>query len=288
MIQVKKDYDNPPAALNSKGCQNQLKKALIEKDQHIFSSHCYRDATYEALKSDIYHRKCGYCESDTTAGAALQVDHYRPKKRIQEDQTHTGYYWLGYEWSNLILVCSTCNSKKSNQFPLESSGKRVRQAPLDNHGELDRNASRADSSALLGEKPLLLNPEIDNPELHLVFLPNGEIRSRTEQGQKTKEICDLNRADLVIARKTIVDNFLAEIREDLNDFKNQRIDKKTLQHSLKKIMTRIFKSLSPTQPYSRLGWFMFHKFEVFFVKPLESKQQQVLKKAFQLFKEGKL
>jgi hypothetical protein len=27
--------------------------------------------------TDIYHRKCGYCETDTTAGAALQVDHYR-------------------------------------------------------------------------------------------------------------------------------------------------------------------------------------------------------------------
>jgi len=39
----------------------------------------------------------------------------------------------------------------------------------------------------------------------------------------------LNRENLIIARKTIVDNFLAEIREDLNDFKNQRIDKKTLQ-----------------------------------------------------------
>lgn len=287
MISVKKDYNNPPAGLNTKGCQNQIKKALIEKDNHNFSSYYYRDATYDVLKTQIYHSKCGYCETDTTAGAALQVDHYRPKKRIYDDSSHTGYYWLAYEWSNLILVCSACNSKKSNQFPLELTGKRVTQPPLDCQG-LDKNACQANSAMMAAEKPLLLNPEIDKPELHLVFLPNGEIIEKTQRGKKTKEICDLNRDDLVIARKTIVDNFLAEIRDDLNEFKNKRIDKKTLRHSLKKIFIRIFKNLSPTQPYSRLAWFMFHKFEIFFVKPLDKKQQQLVKQAFQLFKEGKL
>jgi uncharacterized protein YPO0396 len=76
---------------------------------------------------------------------------------------------------------------------------------------------------------------------------------------------------------------LAEIRADLNDFKNHHIDEKTLRRSLKRIFTRIFKSLSATHPYSRLGWFMFHKFDIFFVNSLESKQQKVVKKAFQLF-----
>ncbi|MEN8218934.1 MAG: hypothetical protein ABFS56_21695 [Pseudomonadota bacterium] len=138
------------------------------------------------------------------------------------------------------------------------TGKRVTQPPLDFHG-LDKNACQADSPIMAAEKPLLLNPEIDKPELHFIFLPNGEIIEKTQRGKKTQEICDLNRDDLVIARKTIVDNFLAEIRYDLNEFKNKRIDKKTLRHSLKKIFIRIFKSLSPTQPYSRLAWFMFHK-----------------------------
>jgi uncharacterized protein (TIGR02646 family) len=287
MISVKKDYNNPPEGLNTKACQNQIKKALIEKDNHNFSSYYYRDATYEVLKNQIYHRKCGYCETDTTAGAALQVDHYRPKKHLQDDSSHSGYYWLAYEWSNLILVCSACNSKKSNQFPLELAGKRVTQPPLDCNG-LDKNACQADSAIMAAEKPLLLNPEIDKPESHFIFLPNGEVIEKTQRGKKTKEICDLNRDDLVIARKAIVDNFLAEIRYDLNEFKNKRIDKNTLQHSLKKIFSKIFQSSYRTKPYSRLAWFMFHKFEIFFVKPLEKKQQQIVKQAFQLFKEGKL
>ncbi len=113
------------------------------------------------------------------------------------------------------------------------TGKRVTQPPLD-FQELDKNACWADSPIMAAEKPLLLNPEIDKPELHFVFLPNGKIIEKTQRGKKTKEICDLNRDDLVIARKTIVDNFLAEIRDDLNEFKNKLIDKKTLQHSLKK------------------------------------------------------
>ncbi len=73
MISVKKDYNNPPAGLSTMGCQNKIKKALIEKDKHTFSSYYYRGATYEVLKNQIYYSKCGYCETDTTAGAALQI-----------------------------------------------------------------------------------------------------------------------------------------------------------------------------------------------------------------------
>ena len=160
--------------------------------------------------------------------------------------------------------------------------------PLDNHGKLDKPLCRADSPTLLAEKPLLLNPEIDEPELHFVFLPNGEIKALSEKGQKTEQICKLNRFDLVLERKTKVDQFISKIRRLADYFIQGIINEDTLHYSLKLLFIDILKAQSPEQPYSQLAWFMFKKFEWFFLKPLGTKQQEVIRKAFQLFKQGKL
>ncbi len=205
------------------------------------------------------------------------------KYQIKEEDTHTGYYWLGYEWNNLIPACEKCNRAKSNAFPLEPMGIRVKEPPLNRHGELETHLCRVDSPTLLAEKPLLLNPEIDNPELHFVFCPNGEIKAVTERGQKTVEICQLNRLELVLARKEIVDNVIDKIRQLTNDFIQSVINEDTLYYSLKHLFFEILKAQSPDNAYSQLAWFMFKKFEWFFLQPLDIKQQKIVKKAFQLF-----
>jgi hypothetical protein len=48
----------------------------------------------------FYKNKYAYCETNTLAGATLQVEHYRPKAKLIEDTDHLGYYWLAYEWTN--------------------------------------------------------------------------------------------------------------------------------------------------------------------------------------------
>jgi hypothetical protein len=39
---------------------------------------------------------------------------------------------------------------------------------------------------------------------------------------------------------------------------------------------------------TKLRWFMFYKFELFFISSLGIKQQEIVKRAFTLFKQGKL
>ena len=65
---------------------------------------------------DIYYNKCAYCED---IDAKPEVEHYRPKKKVSEDSSHPGYYWLCYEWTNLLPSCHYCNTEsgKRNQFP---------------------------------------------------------------------------------------------------------------------------------------------------------------------------
>jgi hypothetical protein len=48
---------------------------------------------------------------------------FRPKGGwVQNDGdalTQPGYYWLAYEWSNLLISCQLCNQEfKKNRFPL--------------------------------------------------------------------------------------------------------------------------------------------------------------------------
>lgn len=278
MISVKKDYDNPPDKLKSENCKNKIKEMVKARK---FSGGYYGHETVKKALAEIYRNKCAYCESDPTAGAALQVEHYRPKDKLKEDDSHPGYYWLGHEWSNLLLACPKCNGKgaKSNHFPIDPEGIRV----FDPTG-----GYRADLPAFLAERPLLLNPESDAPEKHFVFLPNGEIKGITERGRKTVAICNLNREHLVLARKKMVDDFLSRIREYLHDYGYGKCDKATLEYSVKKLFADLLRSQSPENPYSRMSWFMFKKFELFFKKSLGEKQWQILERLFESFSKNRL
>ncbi len=278
MISVKKDYDSPPDKLESENCKKKIRQMTEERK---FSGYYYRDETVKKALMEIYHHKCAYCESDPTAGATLQVEHYRPKTKLKEEASHPGYYWLGHEWTNLLLACPNCNGSgaKSNHFPIESEGVRV----------FDHTSGyRADSPAFMAEIPLLLNPESDRPEEHFVFLSDGKIRGITERGEKTSDICKLDREHLVLARKKVVDDFLNKIREYLDDCNNGSCDEETLRYSVKKLFLDLLRAQSPEKPYSLMCWFMFGKFELFFRKPLGEKQWQVVERLFELFRKNQL
>jgi 5-methylcytosine-specific restriction endonuclease McrA len=77
---------------------------------------------------DLYPYKCAYCETDSS-GSSLQVEHFRGKdkniRNTKDTKDRHAYYWLAYEWSNLLLICSDCNGAKSDYFPLEANGVRV-------------------------------------------------------------------------------------------------------------------------------------------------------------------
>src|ERR1700690_2130973 len=61
-------------------------------------------------------RICAYCGMSTNG---LDVEHFRPKGSIRNDQAHKGYWWLAYEVSNYLLGCTVCNrNRKKTSFPL--------------------------------------------------------------------------------------------------------------------------------------------------------------------------
>ena len=287
MISIKKDFDNIPPRLASDNCRQQLLLALAEKNKHLFKGYYYRDGCRPLLEVSYYH-KCGLCETKVGAATVGRVDHYRPKKRVHGLVMHKGYYWLGYEWSNLIFICDRCNNKKFDHFPIEDESHRLSSPPVLGNGDIDFFSFVLDTAILQNERALILHPELDTPEKHFIFLPNGEIKGITNNGKTTIEKCGLNRQELTLARKKKIDKIHRRLHNCLSRFEKQIISKPTFLSHLTEIFEDVREMKFPSEEYSRLGFFMFIKFDLFFIQPLGPKQQKIVSHAFQFFLNGKI
>jgi hypothetical protein len=182
---------------NVQGCPTTW-KAKIDED-------LYREFR-QVFLYDAFYRKCAYCESKIGHVSAVQVEHYRPKRCLSDDLgtvSHPGYFWLSYEWWNLLPTCNNCNTwhtdpisgqrnpGKATKFPIQ--GARVLGPSQDCDGW---------HFELAGERALLLNPYVDEPEAHIGFDANGLPFSKTPQGAATILLCDLKRESLRERRAT--------------------------------------------------------------------------------------
>jgi uncharacterized protein (TIGR02646 family) len=164
-------------------------RAAGRKPQDVFKSAVWGDLKDHLVT--LFRHKCAYCEGRCESVARFEVEHFRPKRKVTEDLTHPGYYWLAYEPTNLLPSCPRCNGggAKMNQFPLSNGSPRVSEpGPLD---------------ALQQESPLLLNPyEPEDPALHLRYTDIGTVEAVTNslRGETSIRVYDLNREALMIER----------------------------------------------------------------------------------------
>jgi hypothetical protein len=164
---------------------------------------------YKKQKATIwafFNGKCAYCEARLTGNQHGDVEHFRPKKAVirndgkavrdsRTGEAHQGYYWLAYDWHNLLPSCEICNGPatsaggeplgKRNYFPLADESRRAF-GPDDD---------------LSKEKPLLLHPYLDQPEKELIFDDLGLVAGTTERGKATVELLKLNREGLIDSRR---------------------------------------------------------------------------------------
>lgn len=160
-----------------------LAEASKEQALQDGSSHVVLDSVYGAFAvrkalEKLFHDKCAYCESNTTAGADWEVEHFRPKGRVAERRDdHPGYYWLAYEWENLYPSCQHCNQKRRDRprWGDVSAATGPAKGKLDQFPLADE-AGRAMSPGddLTAEDRLLLDPTIDDPEEHIRFDVHGQ------------------------------------------------------------------------------------------------------------------
>jgi hypothetical protein len=151
--------------------------------------------------------------------------HFRPKGQVNEayrvvtiqtvkgqQSEHPGYFWLAYNWENLLPSCALCNivKGKKNQFPISSpayvsvwqalvkgqvnmlkknfiASKRLRNVYYLQPVDLDEFEGR-----------LLLHPYLDEPRAHLRFGDTGTISAieGSELGRHSIEVYDLDNQPL--------------------------------------------------------------------------------------------
>lgn len=176
---IRLNRDRSPAAIheNFHG-SNRLKfeKELMEERRSIFQGsedkHNFKPSRWKKAKAQLLKEtggKCAYCEAPTSVVAFGDVEHFRPKSI---------YWWLAYCYENYLASCALCNQAfKKDKFPCKNSrtrGPNIRSNTTDSFiaskvGLITPDpfdAAAIDSFAQLHEqeRPLLLNPYIDDPE----------------------------------------------------------------------------------------------------------------------------
>lgn len=267
MRKINKDFGNIPKALISKTCTGRV-DSIVQQQKYNGNSDYYAHSDVRKELERYYNNKCGFCETDPTAGAYLEVEHYRPKSEVK-NETHLGYYWLAHEWSNLLYACRRCNGGKSSHFPIKSTGIRILKHPMLPNGNLDVSKCVITDSGLQKEEALLLHPEIDDPNEHLVFFSNGEIKGLTDRGEQTILICQLGRTTLQLARKKMIEDTMFSLMQDISAFKEGEIDKNALKYNIKKELLKIVNIYTENKAYSILALMMFKQFDVFFINRFE-------------------
>lgn len=202
-------------------------KAGYGAGKEVVVSDLYRR---KSVKQEVYFSKagpfrgrCAYCESYIADFQHGDIEHFRPKKAVTDEndvpitisgpggkpEQHPGYFWLAYNWRNLLPSCVTCNQPGD-----EGIGKRNR-FPLDlppTHGMPNTDVAE--------ERPLLINPidpDDDDPEHHLgIEVETGVMcaKNNSKRGDMCIKIFGLNiRDQLVSARKSAITETIAKCIE---------------------------------------------------------------------------
>ncbi len=192
-------FERPPEPPEFQERVSQAKRAVVEAIR-AGEAPVFDEALWQAYKDHFARAqcsKCAFCEMSIVNHDSA-VDHFAPKKAVAElsedeaergqERKHglpnmgdrkaartigSGYWWLAYEWSNYLVVCSACNEKwKRCFFPVQAT---TRQWPP--HPEV-------------AEPPLLLNPFDDRaPWRHFRFDEFGRVVAAPDsiRGQATIE-----------------------------------------------------------------------------------------------------
>jgi uncharacterized protein (TIGR02646 family) len=126
---------------------------------------------------EMFHGKCGYCEVNISHSDDAVVDRFRPFSGIRDKTAYYPdlYWWLTFNWENLIYSCKECQQYKANYFPIDGV----------------RAMTIADN--LEKENCLLVDPCADDPNLHFSYDKNGIILPLTLKGKQTIELLRLDR-----------------------------------------------------------------------------------------------
>lgn len=119
--EVKRVYLNTEAELASDK-SNEKKQEIAKRISAIIDKHAIIWSNLKTLYEEHFHKKCWYTES-RNPGSSKDIDHFRPKNEVFEDEIHPGYWWLAFDWENYRYSCQFANRMKKNPETEITGGK---------------------------------------------------------------------------------------------------------------------------------------------------------------------
>ncbi|MEN4880440.1 hypothetical protein ABEI17_06900 [Pantoea agglomerans] len=185
---------------------------IIDKNQDHWKA-------VKPLLASLFNYKCWYTEAPQQ-GTDVDVDHFRPKKRVQETLStatpHEGYWWLTFSLQNYRLSCIVANRRRTDVETGVTGGK-ADHFPL---CEVNRRAI-SPTCDLDEEQPVLLDP-LRATDIHLLqFKADGEAMPRFSEDKHARKFLradqsilfyNLNHSDFVRCRIVLRD----QIDKDVN------------------------------------------------------------------------
>ncbi|HYK20515.1 MAG TPA: hypothetical protein VEV42_07260 [Pyrinomonadaceae bacterium] len=188
--------------------------SLMRRNRRI----AYKAKLYKKMRQvifDGFYGKCAYCEAKFILTEMGDVEHYRPKGAITDEldqrvmiprrgkrpKPHPGYYWLAYDWRNLLPSCSLCN-RPSRPRGRVRIGKGTRFPVLPSPTLRYGHARCPDD--LVKELPVFIHPAIEDPHEHIRLDPEtGLLIDKTARGKLCIDLLGLNREALARERRKI-------------------------------------------------------------------------------------
>lgn len=252
----------------------------------------YKDSEIRKQLLKLFNGKCAYCESKISSIYSGDIEHFRPKGRIQVNGNlkRPGYYWLASEWENLLFACPFCNQTytheitdngtlkevvlgKLDQFPLFSENYRLNAG----HGQIYFTNEQEYHEAFKNEERerLLLKPCTDSVEKFFKYELDGRILPadgltdfERQQAETSITVYALERLGLVQARAAKIVEIKAQIRrveeaiENLNRLDDNSINSERVwfEGILRREMKILKEFKKPEKEYSGLAKFIIDNY----------------------------
>jgi hypothetical protein len=212
--------------------------------------------------SGVMNGKCWYSESKNPT-ADKNVDHFRPKGRVDDDPTHEGYWWLAFDWRNYRYVSQWCNQRridkqngtaggKGDHFPIPAGKFRAR-LEADDTGQ---------------EEPLLIDPTVPDEWKLITFRQDGHPvpayppgTPEHDRAALSIDIYHLHCAELVTERR-IVASQITRIIESMESLRPLAPTNLTIRGQLFERQKELLRAIRPNAEYSAAA-LAFAKAEVY-------------------------
>lgn len=209
------------------------------------------------LLGALFNYKCWYTEAPQQ-GTDVDVDHFRPKKRVQETLStatpHDGYWWLAFCLQNYRYSCIVANRRrtdvetgvtggKADHFPLCDEGKRALTPDCD----------------LEEEQAVLLDPLKATDVQLLQFKSDGEAMPRFSKEKHSRKFMraeqsiafyNLNHSDFVRGRIELRNKIEKDVKAAKRYFNKLETGDADNDLAYEQAICRLREMRSKTSPYS--------------------------------------